>query len=126
MTSARLRDPYEISLYTVGVLVNLLIIDLILAGALLLGFANALVGEPLSGPVVDAIRVAFAASTFGYDFVVIHSELFSNTYEKNKDALAFIIGHDWASAAWAHEALVPAFDRVRRSGSPAGGIPLAC
>ena len=37
---------------------------------------------------------AFAASTFGYDFVVIHSELFSNTYEKNKDALAFIIGHE--------------------------------
>jgi Zn-dependent protease with chaperone function len=37
---------------------------------------------------------AFAASTVGYDFVVIHSELFSNTYEKNKDALAFIIGHE--------------------------------
>ena len=160
MTSARLRDPYEIPLYIVGVLVNLLIIALILAGTLLLGFVNALVGEPLSGPVVDAIRVAFvallllvpglvvyrqltragirgsavklsrwqfpaisavkedfarrlglkrepeiylmsgngtlnafAASTFGYDFVVIHSELFSNTYQKNRDALAFIIGH---------------------------------
>jgi Zn-dependent protease with chaperone function len=37
---------------------------------------------------------AFAASTFGYDFVVIHSELFSNTYERNKDALAFIVGHE--------------------------------
>ena len=158
MTSARLRDPYEIPLYIVGVLVNLLIIALILAGTLLLGFVNALVGEPLSGPMVDAIRVAFvallllvpglvvyrqltragirgsavklsrwqfpaiyavkedfarrlglkrepeiylmsgngalnafAASTFGYDFVVIHSELFRNTYEKNKNALAFII-----------------------------------
>jgi predicted metallopeptidase len=37
---------------------------------------------------------AFVASTFGYDFVVIHSELFSNTYERNKDALAFIMGHE--------------------------------
>jgi Zn-dependent protease with chaperone function len=37
---------------------------------------------------------AFAASTFGYDFVVIHSELFSNTYENNKEALAFIVGHE--------------------------------
>jgi Zn-dependent protease with chaperone function len=161
MNSVQLRDPYEIPLYVVSVLVNLLIIALILVGALLLGYLNALVGEPLSGPVVDVIRVAFvallllvpglvlyrqltragirgsavrlsrrqfpdiyavkedfarklglqrepeiylmsgngtlnafAASTFGYDFVVIHSELFSNTYEKNRDALAFIIGHE--------------------------------
>ena len=161
MNSVRLRDPYEIPLYIFSVLVNLLIIALILAGALLLGYLNALAGEPLSGPMVDVIRVgffallllvpglvlyrqltragirgsavrlsrrqfpdiyevkedfarrlnlqrepeiyvmsgngtlnAFAASTFGYDFVVIHSELFSNTYEKNKDALAFIIGHE--------------------------------
>src|SRR3712207_883534 len=172
MTSARLRDPYEVPLYIVGVLVNLLIIGLILAGALLLGFANVLVGEPLSGPVVDAIRVAFvallllvpglvvyrqltragirgsavrlsrrqfpdicavkedfarrlglnrnpeiylmsgngalnafAASTFGYDFVVIHSELFSNTYEKNKDALAFIIGHELGHLRLGHTRL---------------------
>jgi Zn-dependent protease with chaperone function len=172
MTSARLRDPYEIPLYIVGVLVNLLIIALILAGTLLLGFVNALVGEPLSGPVVDAIRVAFvallllvpglvvyrqltragirgsavrlsrrqfpaiyavkedfarrlglkrepeiylmsgngalnafAASTFGYDFVVIHSELFSNTYEKNKDALAFIIGHELGHLRLGHTRL---------------------
>src|ERR687898_779208 len=136
-----------------SVLVNFLIIALILAGALLLGYVNALADEPLSGPMVDVIRVAFvallllvpglvvyrqltragirgsavrlsrrqfpdiyavkedfartldlrrepeiylmsgngalnafAASTFGYDFVVIHSELFSNTYEKNKEA----------------------------------------
>jgi hypothetical protein len=34
---------------------------------------------------------AFAASTFGHDFVVIHSELFSNTYEHNREALAFIL-----------------------------------
>jgi Zn-dependent protease with chaperone function len=161
MNSVQLRDPYEIPLYVVSVLVNLLIIALILVGALLLGYLNALAGEPLSGPVVDVIRVAFlallllvpglvlyrqltragirgsavrlsrrqfpdiyavkedfarklglkrepeiylmsgngalnafAASTFGYDFVVIHSELFSNTYEKNRDALAFILGHE--------------------------------
>ena len=172
MNSARLRDPYEIPLYIVSVLVNLLIVALILAGALLLGFLNALVGEPLSGPVVDAIRVAlvallllvpmlvvyrqltragirgsavrlsrrqfpdiyavkedfarrlglkrepeiyvmsgngvlnaFAASTFGYDFVVIHSELFSNTYEKNKDALAFIIGHELGHLRLGHTRL---------------------
>jgi Zn-dependent protease with chaperone function len=161
MNSMQLRSPYEIPLYVLSVLVNLLIIGFILIGALLLGYLNALAGEPLSGLVVDAIRVAFlallllvpglivyrqltragtrgaavrlsprqfpdiyavkddfarrpnlrrdpeiylmsgngalnafAASTFGYDFVVIHSELFSNTYEKNKEALAFIIGHE--------------------------------
>ena len=172
MNSARLRDPYEIPLYIVSVLVNLLIVALILAGALFLGFLNALVGEPLSGPVVDAIQVAFvallllvpglvvyrqltragirgsavrlsrrqfpdiyavkddfarrlglkrdpeiyvmsgngalnafAASTFGYDFVVIHSELFSNTYEKNKDALAFIIGHELGHLRLGHTRL---------------------
>ena len=172
MASARLRDPYEIPLYILSVLVNLLIIALILAGALLLGVLNTLAGEPLSGPVVDAIRVAFvallllvpglivyrqltragvrgsavrlsrrqfpaihavkedfarrlglkrdpeiylmsgngalnafAASTFGYDFVVIHSELFSNTYERNKDALAFIVGHELGHLRLGHTRL---------------------
>jgi Zn-dependent protease with chaperone function len=172
LASARLRDPYEIPLYILGVLVNLLIIGLILAGVLLLGFLNTLAGEPLSGPVVDAIRVAFvallllvpglivyrqltragvrgsavrlsrrqfpaihavkedfarrlglkrdpeiylvsgngalnafAASTFGYDFVVIHSELFSNTYERNKDALAFIVGHELGHLRLGHTRL---------------------
>ena len=57
----RLRDPHEIPLYILSVLVNLLIIAFVLAGALLLGFLNALAGEPLSGAVVDAIRVAFFA-----------------------------------------------------------------
>jgi Zn-dependent protease with chaperone function len=137
-----------------------------------LGMLNALAGEPLSGPVVDAMRVAFvallllvpglvvyrqlnragirgsairlslgqfpdiyavkedfarrlglkrdpeiylmsgngvlnafAASTFGYDFVGIHSELFSNTYEKNKDALAFIIGHELGHLRLGHTRL---------------------
>jgi len=170
--NVRLRNPLEIPLYIFSVLVNLLIMALIVAGALLLGYMNALAGEPLSGPVVDAIRVAFvallllvpglvvyrqltragirgsavrlsrrqfpdiyavkedfarilrlkrnpeiylmsgngvlnafAASTFGYDFVVIHSELFSNTYEKNKDALAFIIGHELGHLRLGHTRL---------------------
>jgi Zn-dependent protease with chaperone function len=172
MNSARLRHPYEIPLYVLSVLINVLIIGFILMGALLLGYLNALAGEPLSGPVVDVIRVAFfallllvpalvlyrqltragirgsavrlsrrqfpdiyavkddfarrlelrrepeiylmsgngtlnafAASTFGYDFVVIHSELFSNTYEKNKDALAFIIGHELGHLRLGHTRL---------------------
>ena len=172
MNSVRLRDPYEIPLYIFSVLVNLLIVAVILAGALLLGFLNALVGEPLSGPMVEvgrttfiallllvpglvvyrqltragirgsAVRLsrlqspdiyavkedfarrlglkrepeiyvmsgngvlnAFAASTIGYDFVVIHSELFSNTYEKNKDALAFIIGHELGHLRLGHTRL---------------------
>jgi Zn-dependent protease with chaperone function len=172
MNSVKLRDPYEIPLYVLSVLVNLLIIALILVGALLLGYLNALAGEPLSGPVVEVIRVAFvallllvpglvlyrqitragtrgsavrlsprqfpdiyavkedfarrlnlrrdpeiylmsgngalnafAASTFGYDFVVIHSELFSNTYERNKDALAFIVGHELGHLRLGHTRL---------------------
>src|ERR671910_349416 len=172
LNNVRLRNPYEIPLYIFSVLVNLLIIALILAGALLLGYVNALVGEPLSGPMVDVIGAAFvallllvpglvlyrqltragirgsaargsrrqfphiyavkddfarrlglekepeiylmsgngalnafAASTFGYDFVVIHSELFSNTYEKNKEALAFIIGHELGHLRLGHTRL---------------------
>src|SRR5215203_4882311 len=172
MNSIQLRNPYEIPLYIFSVLVNLLIISFILLGALLLGYLNVLAGEPLSGPAVDAIRVAFvallllvpglvvyrqltragirgsavrlsrrqfpdiyavkedfarklglqrepeiylmsgngtlnafAASTFGYDFVVIHSELFSNTYEKNRDALAFILGHELGHLRLGHTRL---------------------
>ena len=172
MDSLRLRDPHEVPLYVFCVLVNLLIVAVIVVGALLLGLLNTLAGEPLSGPVVDVIRVAFlallllvpglvfyrqltragirgsavrlspqqfpeihsvkedfarrlklrrdpeiylmsgngtlnafAASTFGYDFVVIHSELFSNTYEKNREALAFIIGHELGHMRLGHTRL---------------------
>jgi Zn-dependent protease with chaperone function len=172
MNGIQLRNPYEVPLYIFSVLVNLLIIALILVGALLLGYLNALAGEPLSGPVVDVIRAAFfallllvpglvvyrqltlagirgsavrlshrqfpdiyalkedfarrlnlrrepeiylmsgngtlnafAASTFGYDFVVIHSELFSNTYERNKEALAFIVGHELGHLRLGHTRL---------------------
>jgi hypothetical protein len=166
MDNLRLRDPREVPLYVFSVLVNLSIVALILVGALLLGFFNALAGDPLSGPVVGTIRVAFvallllvpglvvyrqltragirgsavrlsqrqfpdihavkedfarrlalrrdpeiylmsgngtlnafAASTFGYDFVVIHSELFSNTYEKNKAARRWLSssGTSWGT-----------------------------
>jgi Zn-dependent protease with chaperone function len=172
MDYSRLRDPHEVPLYVFSVLVNLLIIALIVVGALLVGFLNALAGDPLSGPMVEVIRVAFlallllvpglvvyrqltragtrgsavrlsrrqfpdiyavkedfahrldlpkepeiylmsgngtlnafAASTFGYDFVVIHSELFSNTYEKNKEALAFIVGHELGHLRLGHTRL---------------------
>ena len=172
MDYSRLRDPHEVPLYLFSVLVNLLIIALIVVGALLVGFLNALAGDPLSGPMVEVIRVAFvallllvpglvvhrqitragtrgsavrlsrgqfpdiyalkedfarrlglsrepeiylmsgngtlnafAASTFGYDFVVIHSELFSNTYEKNKEALAFIVGHELGHLRLGHTRL---------------------
>src|ERR671917_425987 len=172
MDNLRLRDPHEVPLYVFSVLINLLIVALIVVGALLVGFLNALAGDPLSGPTIDAIRVAFvallllvpglvmyrqltragtrgsavrlsqrqfpdiysvkedfartldlrrdpeiylmsgngtlnafAASTFGYDFVVIHSELFSNTYEKNKEALAFIIGHELGHLRLGHTRL---------------------
>ena len=172
MNSIQLRNPYEMPLYIFSVLANLLIIAFILIGALLLGYLNVLAGEPLSGPAVDAIRIAFlallllvpglvvyrqltragirgsavrlsrrqfpdiyavkedfarrlglkkdpeiylmsgngvlnafAASTFGYDFVVIHSELFSNTYDRNKDAVAFIIGHELGHLRLGHTRL---------------------
>src|ERR671910_2943270 len=61
MDNPRLRDPHEVPLYLFSVLVNLSIVVLIVVGALLLGFLNALAGDPLSGPAVDAIRVAFVA-----------------------------------------------------------------
>src|SRR5918997_5762445 len=172
MNGVRLRNPHEIPLYIISVLVNLLIIGLILYGALFLGLGNPRAGEPLPGPAVDAIVAAFvallllvpslvvyrqltragirgsavklsrrqfpdiyavkedfarrlrlkrdpeiyvmagngalnafAASTLGYDFVVIHSELFSNTYDRNKDALAFIVGHELAHLRLGHTRL---------------------
>jgi Zn-dependent protease with chaperone function len=172
MDNPRLREPREMPLYVFSVLINLLIVAFIVVGASLLGFLNALAGDPLSGPAVDAIRLAFvallllvpglvvyrqltragtrgsavrlsrrqfpdiyslkedfarrlelrrnpeiyltsgngalnafAASTVGHDFVVIHSELFSNTYEKNKDALAFIIGHELGHLRLGHTRL---------------------
>jgi len=45
MNSIQLRNPYETPLYIFSELVNLLIIALILTGALLLGYLNALAGS---------------------------------------------------------------------------------
>jgi Zn-dependent protease with chaperone function len=57
---------------------------------------------------------------------VIHSELFSNTYEKNKDALAFIIGHELGHLRLGHARLWYQLSTAYvESGSPAGWIPLA-
>src|SRR3712207_8878719 len=75
MNSAQLRDPYEIPLYVFSVLVNLLIIALILMAALLLGFLNAMAGEPLSGSAVDAIRVAFVALLLLVPGLVLYRQL---------------------------------------------------
>src|SRR5215211_7506787 len=75
MNSEQLRSPYEIPLYIFSVLVNLIIIALILVGALLLGYLNALVGEPLSGPAVDAIRVAFVALLLLVPGLVVYRQL---------------------------------------------------
>lgn len=75
MNSVQLRDPYEIPLYIFSLLVNLLIIALILASTLLLGVVNVLVGEPLSGPLVDAIRVAFVALLLLVPVLVVFRQL---------------------------------------------------
>src|ERR687889_2217041 len=75
MNSVELRNPYEIPLYVLSVLVNVLIIALILVGALLLGYLNALAGEPLSGPVVDTIRVAFVALLLLVPGLVVYRQL---------------------------------------------------
>jgi hypothetical protein len=56
MARVGLRNPYEIPLYILSVLVNLLIVALILVGALFLGFLNALAGE--HPPVLWSTRYA--------------------------------------------------------------------
>lgn len=38
---------------------------------------------------------AFAASAYHVDFVCLHSELFANLYENNREGLAFILGHEF-------------------------------
>jgi len=37
---------------------------------------------------------AFAASAYQVDFVCLHSELFANLYQNNREGLAFILGHE--------------------------------
>src|SRR3954453_23039683 len=75
MDYSRLRDPHEVPLYIFSVLLNLLIIALIVVGALLVGFLNALAGEPLSGPTVEVIRVAFVALLLLVPGLVVYRQL---------------------------------------------------
>lgn len=42
----------------------------------------------------NGVLNAFAASTFGHDYVVVNSGLFANTLEQNRRALHFIVGHE--------------------------------
>jgi hypothetical protein len=37
---------------------------------------------------------AFAAQAAGYDYVVLSNELFANLYDRNRDGLRFILGHE--------------------------------
>src|ERR671911_2237794 len=75
MDNPRLRDHNEVLLYVFSVLVNLLIIALIVVGSLLLGFLNALAGDPLSGPAVEVIRVAFVALLLLVPGLVVYRQL---------------------------------------------------
>jgi Zn-dependent protease with chaperone function len=48
---------------------------------------------------------AFAASAFRVDFVVLHSELFANLYQQNREGLAFILGHELGHIRLSHTRL---------------------
>jgi len=53
----------------------------------------------------NGVLNAFAASAFGHDFVVVHSDLFANTLEQNRRALRFIIGHELGHIRLGHTRL---------------------
>jgi Zn-dependent protease with chaperone function len=53
----------------------------------------------------NGVLNAFAASAFGHDFVVVHSDLFANTLEQNQRALRFIIGHELGHIRLGHTRL---------------------
>ncbi|HEX5157906.1 MAG TPA: M48 family metallopeptidase [Ktedonobacterales bacterium] len=48
---------------------------------------------------------AFAASAYRVDFVVLHSELFANLYQNNREGLAFIFGHEMGHIRLSHTRL---------------------
>lgn len=48
---------------------------------------------------------AFAASAYRVDFVVLHSELFANLYQNNREGLAFILGHEFGHIRLQHTRL---------------------
>lgn len=53
----------------------------------------------------NGVLNAFAASSFGHDFVVVHSDLFANTLEQNRRALRFIVGHELGHIRLGHTGL---------------------
>jgi Zn-dependent protease with chaperone function len=53
----------------------------------------------------NGVLNAFAASAFGHDFVVVHSDLFANTLEQNRRALRFIVGHELGHIRLGHTRL---------------------
>ncbi|HEY7202603.1 MAG TPA: M48 family metallopeptidase [Candidatus Dormibacteraeota bacterium] len=53
----------------------------------------------------NGVLNAFAASAFGHDFVVVHSDLFANTMEQNRRALRFIVGHELGHIRLGHTRL---------------------
>jgi len=67
----------------------------------------------------NGVLNAFAASAFGHDFVVVHSDLFSNTLEQNRRALRFIVGHELGHIRLGHTRL-----RYQLSIAFSGLIPL--
>jgi Zn-dependent protease with chaperone function len=48
---------------------------------------------------------AFAAQATGYDYVVLSNELFANLYDRNRDGLGFILGHELGHIRLHHVAL---------------------
>jgi Zn-dependent protease with chaperone function len=53
----------------------------------------------------NGVLNAFAASAFGHDFVVVHSDLFANTLDQNVKALRFIVGHELGHIKLSHTRL---------------------
>jgi Zn-dependent protease with chaperone function len=73
-------------------------------GATRLGFASNREPE-IYVTAGNGVLNAFAASAFGHDFVVVHSDLFANTLEQNRRALRFIVGHELGHIRLGHTRL---------------------
>jgi Zn-dependent protease with chaperone function len=48
---------------------------------------------------------AFAAQATGHDYVVLSNELFANLYDRNRDGLGFILGHELGHVRLHHVSL---------------------
>jgi Zn-dependent protease with chaperone function len=53
----------------------------------------------------NGVLNAFGTSGQGFDYVVVYSDLLSNTYEANQRVLAFILGHELAHLKLGHTRL---------------------